>query len=179
MGNFRANVFMNHFEYIASSHTQFPKLWFRYVDDIFGIVDNTLDVHNFLNYINNIYPSVKFTYENEVDKKIHFLDLIISRNNNQLEFVIYRKQTQTQNFIKNDLSSPYDHKHAVFHLLIHQLLHVPLSEINYNKELKLINIAETNGYNKQCIHKMLNKHKYNKLHKDNTLSNNNIKENLE
>ncbi|KAJ8948169.1 hypothetical protein NQ318_009261, partial [Aromia moschata] len=65
MGNslspFIANLFMikDNFEY-------FPRVWFRYVDDIFAVFDTkAISLDNFVVKLNNRFPTIKFTYEME------------------------------------------------------------------------------------------------------------------
>ena len=104
MGNplspFLAEIFMSKFEInIKNTINNFPKIWVRYVDDIFAIVDETFDIDFFLQQINSQYSSIKFTYEKEVDGKLPFLDLLIKRGDNQLKYEIYRKKTHTFRYI--------------------------------------------------------------------------------
>ena len=53
----------------------------------------------FFNYINSKHQNIKFTMERESDKKISFLDLIVSKNQTEnmtkLNLSIFRKKTFT------------------------------------------------------------------------------------
>ena len=63
----------NNFETnFKNSNPEFPKIWFRYVDDIFAIVNKSFDINAFMNKINNVYPSIKFTFELEIENKLPF-----------------------------------------------------------------------------------------------------------
>lgn len=126
---------------------------------IFGRMADNFNLNLFIDYINNIYPSLKFTYELETDNKLPFLDLLISNNEQKIEFDIYRKTTHTDIYINNTSMCPNNHKHAVFHSLIHRLINVPLSKEKYIIEYnKIINIAKINGYDKNLIQKIHSKH---------------------
>ena len=73
-----ANIFMEHFEQIAlANSTYVPKLWKRFVDDIFAIWSYGKEhLDTFLNYLNNIHPSIEFTIQHEDDKhSLSFLDI--------------------------------------------------------------------------------------------------------
>ncbi len=64
-----ANIFMEHFEQNALANSALvPKLWKRYVDDIFAVWSHGKEhLNKFLSYHNNIHPSIKFTIEQEND----------------------------------------------------------------------------------------------------------------
>ena len=53
------------------------RYWFRYVDDVLCLWQgNTEQLDDFLQYINNLYPTIKFTLE-VGGNTINFLDLSI------------------------------------------------------------------------------------------------------
>ena len=56
-----------------------PRLWKRYVDDIFEVVKKT-SVEGLTKFLNNLddFGSIKFTYEMESEGKLPFLDLLIT-----------------------------------------------------------------------------------------------------
>ena len=61
-------------EYNINKH----KFYFRYVDDILAASDNEQDSLNFLNFLNNRHPNIKFTIEKQINHSIAFLDVFIS-----------------------------------------------------------------------------------------------------
>ncbi|KAJ8954583.1 hypothetical protein NQ318_003114 [Aromia moschata] len=59
----------------------FPRVWFRYVDDIFAVFDTkAISLDNFVAKLNNRFPTIKFTYEVEQNEQIPFLDVLVIRN---------------------------------------------------------------------------------------------------
>lgn len=159
MGNplspFLANLFMSNFEVELTQHEIFPRIWHRYVDDIFAIVHKD-DTSNVLSLLNDQNVSIQFTTELEVDAKLAFLDLEVSRVEDHLEFNIYRKKTSTQNFIRFDSCHNYQHRFAAFNSMIYRMLHVPLSPENHEKEhLFIKNIAIENGFDPNIIDRMI------------------------
>ena len=50
-----------------------PKFYLRYVDDIPAAFDNEQDSLNFLNFLNNRHPNIKFTIEKQNNHSIAFL----------------------------------------------------------------------------------------------------------
>ena len=61
-----ANLFMEEFEKKAlATSTLKPGFWFRYVDDTLSSWAHGLEnLHRFLEHINSLHPSIKFTYRN-------------------------------------------------------------------------------------------------------------------
>ena len=76
-----------------------PKFWTRYVDDILALVDTNFNIFNFLNFLNNLYPSLKFTFEEEFQDKIPFLDILIHRFPSSLKFSVFRKSTHANSYL--------------------------------------------------------------------------------
>ncbi len=71
-------------------------LWNRYVDDILVIYNSTIkDEHLIiLNKLNTYNNSIKFTFEEEVNRKINFLDIDIQiEKDNKITTNVYRKET--------------------------------------------------------------------------------------
>ena len=73
-----ANLVMEWFEQKAlTSYTgTTPRLWLRFVDDTFVII-NRNELEPFFKYINSINPNIKFTQEECTDGKLAFLDCLI------------------------------------------------------------------------------------------------------
>lgn len=49
----------------------------------------------FFDYINATHPSIRFTMENEIDKKLSFLDILLDNNHTSIVTSVYRKKTFT------------------------------------------------------------------------------------
>ena len=78
--------------------------YFRYIDDILFIYPQDLDLNSITDKLNNVEPSLKFTHELEYNCTLPFLDILLIRNINKLEFKVYRKTTS-----KNDHIHFYSH----------------------------------------------------------------------
>ena len=74
-----------------------PKFYFRYVDDIPADFDNEQDSSNFLIFLNNRHPNIKFTIEKHFFYvSITFLNVFSSSINNQnLTLQTYHESTYT------------------------------------------------------------------------------------
>ena len=97
-----ANIFMQDLETKAVQYSEFiPKIWYRYVDDTFVIIEKQHEDY-FFELINLINPSIQFTKELESDHKLPFLDVLIHRDiSGTLNTTVYRKPTHT-NQCKSD-----------------------------------------------------------------------------
>ena len=108
LGPVLANVFMCHFEekWVLNS-SNFPTVWFRYVDDTFTLFRNKDTAIKFLHYLNSRHENIQFTIEFEHNQEIPFLDVSVKRHdNNSFSTSIYRKKTFTGLYAKWDSFTP-------------------------------------------------------------------------
>jgi hypothetical protein len=100
---------MAKFEIELSKSVVFPRVWMRYVDDVFAIIKKH-QLRSLNKILNSQYDSIKFTHEEEINGKLPFLDLELSRDDKgKIEFNIYRKSTTTDRFITNECNHPKQH----------------------------------------------------------------------
>jgi hypothetical protein len=114
---FIANVFMRTFQ--SEVITFFPKIWLRYVDDIFAVTKRE-KVNETLTWLNSQHPKIQFTFEIDGNGRIPFLDVMMERYD-RLVFHVYRKSTSTQRYITADLFHPKIHKNAAFNSMAHRM----------------------------------------------------------
>ena len=65
----------------------------KYVDDIFVLFRKEEELKSFLNYFNLCHVNLKFTSEKEINNKLSFLNIKISRGKNQFITSVYGKLT--------------------------------------------------------------------------------------
>ena len=96
-----ANIYMEHFEALAIESAKFkPATWLCYVDDTFVVWNEGKDkLHSFLEHLNSVRPSIKCTMEVEEDRKLPFLDVLVTGNEDGLVTSVYRKKTHTDQYI--------------------------------------------------------------------------------
>ena len=70
-----ANIFMDFHESncLNENNLNKPKFYLRYVDEILAAFDNEQNSLNFLNFLNNRHPNIKFTIEKQNNHSIAFL----------------------------------------------------------------------------------------------------------
>ena len=99
-----ANIFMGFHEskWLNEYNLNKPKFYLRYVDDILAAFNNEQDLLDFLNFLNNRHPNIKFTIEKQINHSIAFPDVFLSViNNENLALQICYKSTYTGLFLKS------------------------------------------------------------------------------
>ena len=97
---------------ISTFHTP-PKLWIRYVDDTFCVIEVQY-TEEFHKHLNSISPSIAFTPELEQNQALAFFEVKVTRNrNNTISSTIYKKPTQPDRYLQFDSHYPKHHKFAV------------------------------------------------------------------
>ena len=120
-----ANLYMEEFEERAiAAATYKPKIWKRYVDDTFTILDKDY-VGGFLQHLNSQQPTVRFTMEIEKDNTIPFLDTSVSRDSDGLLATsVYRKPTHTDQYLAYDSHHPQSVKRGIVKCLYDRAKHL-------------------------------------------------------
>ncbi|KFD50671.1 hypothetical protein M513_08478 [Trichuris suis] len=143
-----AEIFMEHLEEafnnkIAPTN---PRLFKRYVDDIFAIVEVGKE-ELLLEHLNCLFPNcISFTIEKETRGRLPFLDALVIRSKNRLKTTVYRKPTHSDRYLH--FSS--HHPRSVFTGIIRGMVDRALSMCDaefLEGELRYINrTLFSNGY---------------------------------
>ena len=103
LGPVIANIFMVHLE-----QQMVPRLaekmssWYRYVDDTFTFIKDG-EVESVQEALNSFHEAIQFTFEEEKDGRIAFLDVMVNRKTNgSFDTSVYRKKTDSSIYIKWD-----------------------------------------------------------------------------
>ena len=143
-----ANIYMEHFEELAlESAESKPATWLRYVDDTFVIWNKGRDkLLDFLEHLNSIRPSIQFTMELEEDRKLPFLDVMVTRRDDRLSTSVYRKQTHTDRYIHFSSSHHDKVKRGVIQCLRSRAVRICEAEELEAEEEHLRTTFRKNGY---------------------------------
>ena len=139
-----------------------PKVFKRYVDDIFVMFLCQSHLKDFVNYMNTKHPNIKFTPEFEQNDFFSFLDVKITRNNNQLITSVFRKATFSGVFTNFKSFMPVTYKFGLVHTLLHRSFSICSSHERFHEEIVLLKEVFTKNEYPQffidkCIKKYLNK----------------------
>ena len=87
-----------------------PYVWWRFLDDIFmDWTGNTDEPKDFIDYLNNLHPTIKFT--SDLSKtSVAFLDTTVSINNCKVSTDLYVKPTDTHQYLLSSSCHPYHTK---------------------------------------------------------------------
>ena len=153
-----ANLYMESFENRAlTSAVNPPRLWKRYVDDTCVIIKQS-QKEEFLQYINSVDPSIKFTTEEpRQDGSMPFLDTLVTpQQNGTLTTSVYSKPTHTDLYLQWDSHHNLASKFSVINTLTHRAKAVCYNAKLLETELK--HLQEVLGhckYPKWAIDKVL------------------------
>ena len=104
LGPVIADIFM-----VALERSLLPKLssymtsWKRY-DIIAYVKPDTID--HVLSVLNSFHENISFTYEQEINGKISFIDILIMRSGNSFETTVHRKSTHNDIYIHWESFAP-------------------------------------------------------------------------
>jgi len=132
---------------MIESKLKMPKVYLRYVDDIFAVFNNSNDATNFLKEMNSINCDLKFTIENAIDSSIKFLDMNVTLENNSLKTNWILKTTNTGLYTPKISYSPDVYKKNAIKAL-------------YNRSQRLTQNGESKAKNKDIVKDIFIKNGY-------------------
>ena len=87
LGPVLANIFLGFHEYWIPEG-QWPRLYRRFVDDTFSLVESRDSAVKFLHCLNDLHSGVlKFTVEGEEERRLPFMDVLVRREQNRFTSV--------------------------------------------------------------------------------------------
>ena len=122
-----AIIYMEHLEQRALGTSSFaPRLWKRYVDDVFAIIQSR-HLTKFLEHlISQTQGIIRFTHEVEEDHSLSFLDVLVHQSEEgKLDTGVYMKPTRTNQLLNFESHYPVSAKISVIRSLIRKSHLVP------------------------------------------------------
>ncbi|XP_065583868.1 uncharacterized protein LOC136042864 [Artemia franciscana] len=154
-----ANIYVENLEnWALNSYFLKHVYWGRYMDDVISLWNyGEAELRGFLDHLNTYDRNLQFTLEVEVENKLPFLDVLIIRNANELDFTIYRKPTQNKRYLHFNSNHPPQVKRAVVISLIDRALNI-CSHSYINAEINYIrDILFGNGYPIPFVNKIISR----------------------
>ena len=132
-----------------------PKIWKRYVDDTFAILDRD-KVDDFLQHLNSQQPSSRFTMETQNNSKIAFLDtLVCIEPDGRLTTSVYRKPTHTDQYLAYDSHHPQSVKRGIVKCLYDRAKRLVNKPSVISEEKKhLSSVLVSNSYPSSFVQKI-------------------------
>ena len=138
LGDIESSIFKN-------SKPWYPKLYTRYVDDVFALFDSVDDVAKFLNVLNSQHANLEFTVEYAKDT-LPFLDVEVKLGNN-IETWLFRKSTNTGVLLNYNSVAPRSWKSGLIKCVLSRAHTVCSSVALFTKEVdNIARIFKRNGY---------------------------------
>ena len=156
-----ANLFMGEFERKAlQNYTDKPHLWLRYIDDIFMVWTHGQEkLDDFIKYLNNIHPTIKFTSERSTTS-IPFLDVNIQLNNGKIETDLFYKPTDKHQYLLHSSSHPYHTKKSIPYSLALRLRRIcSTDEFFKHRSAELQAYLTKRGYKRRFIQDQISRAK--------------------
>ena len=157
-----ANIFMAEIEIkiIQQSDTK-PKVWKRYIDDIFSLWDcGKTNVDHFIEQANKFHPTIKFTAEVS-ENEITFLDTVVFKgerfkNESILDIKTHHKPTETFQYTHFNSCHPPGVKNGFIKGEAIRLLRTNSSKTTFEESLvKFKQRLRARGYPKPIIERCL------------------------
>ncbi|XP_072046904.1 uncharacterized protein [Amphiura filiformis] len=136
-----ANLFMEWLEKEAVATAPLdckPKIWRRYVDDVLEIIQKD-STQKLTDHLNSVDPTgnIKFTFEEEDQGKIPFLDtLIVRKEDGSLKLLVYRKKTHTDQYLNFQSQHPLHQKLGVIRTLMDRMDNIVTEEEDKKEDPK-------------------------------------------
>ena len=121
------------------------------MDDTFVVFSNEDECDLFLDSLNSLHPSLRFTFEREFNLTLPFLDLLVEKSPSKFITSIYRKLTFTRQYLCWNSFSPRKRKTNLILILTQQALAICSPERLPSELGKTKFILQTNGYPEHVI----------------------------
>jgi len=150
--------------------------YFRYVDDIV-MATHPNHINVIFKTFNDYHQRLKFTIEQEDDRSLSFLDLLLRRLDNKIHIDWFHKKTFSGRFLSYFSSHPVCHKVGMIYSLIDRAFLLSHPSYHQKNVEMIVNLLLENGYPLNLIFEKINSRLktliYNKRISNNARENNN------
>ena len=165
LGPTLANIFLCFHEkkWLETCPKEFKPLYFkRYVDDIFCLFTSENQVNKFHRYLCSRHVNMNFSKEVEKDSNLSFLDVSVTKINNEYITSLYRKSTFSGLYLNFKSHVPLVYKKGLIFCLLFRLYSICTNWELIHKEIKELKcLLVRNRYPlsiiNQCIYIFFNK----------------------
>ena len=133
-----------------------PMLYVRYVDDIFVLLRSHENLSRLVDYLNLKHPNINFTWEEEKDNRLAFLDINVYRESDGFVTSVHRKNTFS-GIYTNYMSFISDkYKHSLVSTLLYRAYTISSSYQIFHEEIvKLKEVLKRNSYPKAKVDNLI------------------------
>ena len=159
LGPSLANFFLGHIENtsVFDNPDFCPKLYLRYVDDIFAVFPKNTSYHPFFEHLNKLHKNLAFTVE-EASGSFPFLDIEIEISGENVDTWVFRKKTHTGVMLNFSAIVPNFWKVGLIRCLLNRAKLICSSIVLFDQEVdRLKKMFMANGYPKVYFEKAYEK----------------------
>ena len=132
-----------------------PKVWERFVDNVYSILKRT-HLENIFQHINNLHQNIKFTMEEESNGELAFLDTLLKWDNGEISVLVYRKPTHTDQYLHYSSHHQTSCKESVVSSLFNRAYSIITNKDDlYKENARIKQVLKENGYQESIISKIL------------------------
>ena len=124
LGPALANIFVGYQETKLFLNMKKPPIYYHYVDDTFAVLKDEDDCENFLSSLNSLHSTLRFTFKNELNSTLPFLDVLAEKHKTGFITSLYRKPTFTGQYLHWDFFSSMKQKINLVAALVHRALFI-------------------------------------------------------
>ena len=160
LGPVLANIFVGYHEQrLQIEEDEHLLLYDRYVDDTFAFHTTKEHSVEFLEKLNSLHPSLRFTCEHEDDNKLPFLDVLMVRHGStesiSFSTAVYRKPTFTGLYTRWDSFSCRRYKINLIRSLVSRAVKICSEDTLENEIEQLRQILANNGYPSNVVERVI------------------------
>ena len=167
LGPALANAFLCHHEatWIDECPLSYAPVFFaRYVDDIFVLLRSKEHTARLAEYLSSMHANIRFTYEEESDNVLPFLDVNVYRDADKFASTVHRKVTFSGVYTNFNSFMPDTYKRGLVSTLLHRAFQITSSYISLHEEIERLKIIfAKNGYPSKFVDKCIF-HFFNKIY---------------
>ena len=113
-----------------------------YVDDIICLFNCKSDADKLFEFLNRQHPIIKFTLEEQGNKQISFLDVLIANNGDQFCTSVFRKEPAIGLFTNYLGFTPFSYKVGLVRTLLHHAFMISSSWFLFHQQIVLLSIIQ-------------------------------------
>ena len=124
-----------------------PVFYRRYVDDIFELFESAEHLSKFHAYLKTCRPNMSFSFEQEINDKLSFLDVEVSRQQGKFVTTVYRTPTFSGVYTHFDRFLPELYKVGMIYTLVYRCFKICSDWTKFHEELNFLkHVFLKNGY---------------------------------
>nr|VZI05294.1 unnamed protein product [Spirometra erinaceieuropaei] len=152
---FIAEVVLQRLESLVFQHHK-PNFWAQYIEDTFVAIDRD-QLLTFKEHLNEVFPDIQFTKEEEQNNQLAFLDVLVCRKYcGGLKTKVFRKATNTMRVPNFNGNRPISHKSSCVRTLYRRVeTHCSESEDKTPELQYLRRVFKANGYSCNFVNRCI------------------------